>query len=144
MEKMIKDMTESELEITVDQAWSIIRQDYWNDVRDVAGCIIDAMKSKEIEDSDEYDTYIHETIDGTQRVIYTWQAKTGLMCTDNADAFREYGDEMALDDGDIAWSRLMYFAMLRDVENHLQSEGYGSDWFDRDDTEESEESEADA
>lgn len=142
MTKLIKDMTENEREITVSQAWDIIKADYWDDVQNVTDAIISRMKDGEITDPEEWDTAIREFVDGTQRVIYTWQAKVGLLCTDNADAFQDVGLDSIVTDGDINWAALMFWAMRRDVEEQLDAEGYGTDWFERKDEEQDNDSEA--
>lgn len=72
-----------------DDAWRVIEADYWDDVRSVDAKIRRMVKDGELtEESELYDA-IHEACENTQRVIYTHQAKVGLCCTNNPDAYEE-------------------------------------------------------
>ena len=51
---------------------SILTMDYYNDVRGVARDLAQRMKDGEIED---FSDALHETVDGTLRVTYTWQSQ---------------------------------------------------------------------
>ncbi|HXI98135.1 MAG TPA: hypothetical protein VNG73_04275 [Gemmatimonadaceae bacterium] len=98
-------------------AESILDMDYMNDVRGVAKDLARAMKAGEV---DDFHDALHEAVDGTQRVIYTHQAKLAVLCSPNADAFfEEFGDEGACTRDGIAWERLAFVAMQRDVEKEL-------------------------
>lgn len=104
-------------EADVKAAESILTMDYYNDVRSVARGLAQSMKDGEVED---FSDAIHEAIDGTQRVIYTWQARCGLLVSDNADAYaEEFGEEGMIVNGAIAWERLMFAAMQADVIKEL-------------------------
>ena len=75
--------------ISYDDAWRVIMAYYWDDVRSVDTEIRRMVKDGELtEESELYDA-IHEACENTQRVIYTHQAKVGLCCTNNADAYEE-------------------------------------------------------
>lgn len=78
----------NEESITVDQALSVIRRDYWDDVRGIAEEVTRAVKDGEVDEDGFYD-YIREQCDGSQRVIYTFQAKLGMLCTNNDDAYQD-------------------------------------------------------
>ena|SRR5882757_14977 len=104
-------------EADVKAAESILTMDYYNDVRSVARGLAQSMKDGEV---DEFSDALHEAVDGTQRVIYTWQARCGLLVSDNADAYiEEFGEEGVVANGAIAWERLMFAAMEADVIKEL-------------------------
>lgn len=52
----------------------------------------------------------------SQRVIYPWQAKLGMLCTNNEDAYLELGFDFS--DG-IDWSKMMFCAMEQDVQSYI-------------------------
>lgn len=130
-EKPWHKMTAGERESTVQDAVSVIRRDYYDDVKGVADNIMERLK-------EEYESDVrgeqlrevliesmHETIDAQGRVMYTFQAKLGLLVTDNAGTYlEEYGAEGALLGDDINWSALMFAAMERDVYEELDRRGF--------------------
>jgi len=97
-------------------AISILTMDYYNDCRDVARDLAQRMKDGEV---DDFSDALHEAIDGTQRIIYTFQAKCGLLVSDNADAYTEEFGEPPIEHGDIKWEALAFAAMERDVIKEL-------------------------
>jgi hypothetical protein len=108
----------------LDEAHRIIRSDYYDDVRSVADDLAEQWKSGEIGSRDDFLERLSEAVDGTQRVIYTGQAMDGLRASDNSGAYIEdFGAEGAIENGDIAWSRLMFAAMERDVTEQLEALG---------------------
>jgi len=102
----------------VDAALSVLRADYYSDVRGVAQDLARAMKEGEV---DEFSDALHEAVDGTQRVIYTYQARVGLICTDNQDAYVEDFGEVPLENGNIKWEAMMFVAMEKDVVEDLEA-----------------------
>ena len=100
---------------TYDEAWRVVERDYWDDVRGVVEECKRAVKDGEVSDDSELSDYLHQSIDGTQRVIYTHQARVGMACTDNADAWQECGDSLP----DV--SVQMFWAMQADVQDRLES-----------------------
>jgi len=100
----------------VKAAVSILTMDYYNDCRGVARDLAQRMKDGEIED---FSDALHEAVDGTQRIIYTFQAKCGLLVSDNADAYTEEFGEAPIENGDIKWEAMAFMAMQRDVEKEL-------------------------
>lgn len=96
-------------EITYDDAWRIIEKDYWDDVRGIVEDIESRIKSGDITE-DNLNDALHEECDGHQRVIYTHQARVGLCCTDNADAYEEEMGEKPL-----TVESQMYMALRQDV-----------------------------
>ncbi len=125
--------------ITVEDATSAITRDYYEDVKGVGDDIIRAIKDGEIENEEDADRYLHETIDGTQRVIYTWQARLGLLASSNADAYFEEGlGELVCTDS-VPYEQLMYWALRADVLEYLGREDI--DIFDPETYEEEEDEE---
>jgi hypothetical protein len=106
-----KDPTESE----VNDALAVLRRDYYADVRGLADAFREAKAyAKEHGESFEPSDALHEIVDGSQRVIYTVQARVGLLCSDNEDA---YEDEMGEPAPTI--EAAMFMALRRDVEETL-------------------------
>ena len=112
-------------------ALNIIRQDYFNDVRDIAAEVLEQAKTwhgegqegEELRES--LDSFLSETIDGCGRVICTSQARLGLLVSDSERAYaNDFGPEGMVEDGDIQWSRLMFCALRQDVLKHLDTEGF--------------------
>lgn len=100
----------------VKAAVHILTMDYYNDCRSVAKDLAQRMKDGEIDDFSEA---LHEAIDGTQRIIYTFQAKCGLLVSDNADAYTEEFGEAPIENGDIKWEAMAFMAMQQDVIKEL-------------------------
>lgn len=110
----------------VEDACAVLRRAYYADVRDVVADALDAVASGEVTDADALDTWLHETIDGCQRVIYTWQARLGLLASDNEDAYQDETGETPPDP-----SVAMYWAMRADVRDAMPD----IDWEADDDAE---------
>jgi len=135
-------------EVSIDTALSILKRDYYKDVRSVAQGMIDEVKSGEIEDREAFHDRLHEDIDGTQRVIYTRQAMLGVISSDNDGAMWDEGLDEGVDfSGGIPWSQIMYAAMMRDVIEDLgvlgfdpdDDDSYGDDEDDDEDEEDDDE-----
>ena len=129
----VEQPTESE----VRDAVAVITRDYYGDVQNLGDDLIQRIKDGEIPDADSFHDALHEDVDGTQRVIYTWQARLGVLVSENWDAGLEEGI-IELSGDTIPWEQLMYAAMERDVVEYMDREGFDpSD----DDTYESDEDE---
>ena len=115
-------------ELTVSDAMGIIRRDYYNDVSDMAEQIIEQAREwfkEDSLDSSDIHQYVHESIDGSQRVIYTVQAQQCLMVSDNDGAYLDdFGAEGIATDAGIKWSLLAYCAFEADILEHLSDEGF--------------------
>lgn len=84
----------SDQTITVDQAVGVLNRDYFEDVRGIADDLKRAVKDGEITSEEEFYTYLDESCDGHQRVIYTFRARLGLISTDNLEAYEsEFGEK---------------------------------------------------
>lgn len=112
----------------VGAAERIHRNEYRADVEGVAEDARRAIIDGEIADREALDEWLHQTIDGHGRVIYTARAKDGLNYSDNAGAYvDEFGEEGATEDGEPAYSRLMFAAMRADVIAELEDELVNAD-----------------
>ena len=99
-------------------AINILSQDYASDCLGVAKDLARQMKEGEV---DDFSDALHQAVDGTQRVIYTFQAKLAVILSDNGDAyFDDFGEEGAVENGAIAWERLAFVAMEKDVVKELE------------------------
>jgi hypothetical protein len=105
-------------EADVEAALRVLRADYYSDVLGVAKDLAERMKDGEV---DEFSDALHEAVDGTQRVIYTYRARIGLICTDNADAYTEELGEVPVKNGTVKWEAMMFMAMERDVVERLEA-----------------------
>lgn len=107
-------------ERTISDALSILQRDYWNVVCGIAEDLRDAVKSGEVSDVEEAETWLHETVDGHQYVIYTHLNFRVLQFADNRDALSdELGAECLLRDGNVNWAGMAYMALLADVRDRL-------------------------
>ncbi len=70
------------------EALSVLRKHYWQDVRDVIEDLKGELKRGAVEhDTESVDSWIHEAVDGHERIIYTWQAVETLLVSDSEDAY---------------------------------------------------------
>ena len=105
----------------VQKAFDVMRAEYYQDVRATAKSFAKELKDGDV--SDFHDA-IHELCDGDQRVIYTFKAKVGLLCSDNEDAYMEQTGEPPPVDGDsINYSAMMFYAFQQDIIECLESNG---------------------
>jgi len=127
----------------VEEALRVIRADYYSDVLGLAEDLVQMVRDGEVDSTESAQDRLHELVDGTQRVIYTYKAQQGLLASDNADAAFEEG---LVDPGqfesDVPYGVLMYAAMERDVVERIDAGVQHDDWpdpFDDDTYEEDEE-----
>lgn len=106
--------SEQVTEEDVKAAFAIINRDYWQDVHSVGDDLKEQIERGEITDGDQFLERLSEAVDGSARVIYTFQAKLGLLCTNNPDAYEDVDPDMKLD-----WSKMMFFAMEQDVSSYV-------------------------
>jgi hypothetical protein len=128
--KREKDQHEPVTERQVSDAVSIITRDYYADVRGVGDELIDAIQDGEITDRESFDERLREDIDGAQRVIYTYNARLGLLASENHEAYFEEGiGDLDCKDS-VPYETLMFYAMQKDVLEYMEREGF--DPFDDD------------
>lgn len=104
--------------------------EYWKEIKSIAANLVsEAMQEKDNdrEEAEEYinDSYLHETIDGHQWVIYYSYNDDVLKYSDNDEAYQDcYSNEdlgaLVAEKGlDDAKTMMAFFAMYQDVQNHL-------------------------
>ena len=100
-------------------------QEYRQDVADMAESIQDYAKEQDYPDREDILEYLHESIDGCARVIYTASAKECVLFSRNDGAyFSEFGGDGASDGDGIKWSLLAYCAFRADVLDELDQRGF--------------------
>lgn len=140
-------MSAGDRESAVQDAVSIIQQDYYADVKGAADDIVEYLKEQFEEDvrgeplREALIEHMHETIDAQSRVIYTFSAQLGLLVSENDGAYiEEYGAEGAVTDGALNWSAMMFAAMERDVYEELSRRNLDANnpesWFEEEEEEE--------
>lgn len=97
----------------VNAAVSIIKRDYYQDVRDLGDSLKDEVKAGDIDNEEQLQERLDEDVDGSGRVIYTLQAKLGLLSSDNEDAWEEMGLENPTPE------QKMFCAMRQDVLEYI-------------------------
>lgn len=112
-----KKITDDDVKAAVD----VISSEYWQDVRGCAADFVERFHKGEFKDEDDYRQQLEQYVDGSQRVIYTYWARLGLLVTNSADAYEEQtGEEPAGDSAGIA--KQMYYAYLEDIQNNIGSD----------------------
>jgi hypothetical protein len=102
-----------------DRAINLLRAAYYGEIRDLAREVRGLVNEGELKDSEDVDTWIHETLDGHQFVIYTAQAQEVLFISSNDG----YGAEEGLVNfsNGIPWEQLAYWAMRQDLLEQLDA-----------------------
>lgn len=103
-----------------------LAKEYREDIEGIVDAIRTEIASGSIDDIDDLDTYIHETVDGCERVIYTVQAKEACIFSDNDDAWEECYEPR----GSIDWSAMAYWVVRADVLEGLGDIASDEDEFD--------------
>jgi hypothetical protein len=112
----LEELTERQATRVIELGVDLIRKDYWADVRGVTAGLIERVKEGEISDQEGLEQALNEAVEGTQRVIYTFQAKLGMLATNNPDAWEELGLESP------TVEQMMFCAMEADVRAQLEAE----------------------
>jgi hypothetical protein len=112
-----KRITEEDVKAAVD----VISSDYWQDVRECAADFIERFHKGEFKDEEDYRKQLEQYVDGSQRVIYTYWARLGLLATNSANAYEEQTGEVPAGDS-AGISKQMYYAFLEDIQNHIGSD----------------------
>jgi hypothetical protein len=139
--KPFSELTREEAESIVKDAESVLRAEYYTDIRELATEIKDELKEKLVagESGEPLREWlierVDEAVDGHHRVVYTWQSQKVLLFSDNSSAYSDiFGDEGIVENGDICWSRLAWAAMRADLNEQLEAEGIDLNDPDSDDT----------
>lgn len=108
-------------EITVEDAHSVIRRDYYSDVRGAAEEFLKMWNAGEFSDREQAIEWIDQSVDSSGRVIYTAQAMDCLRYSENEDAgIEELGaDGFDWSDGP-PYSQLAYFAFRADIMRSIE------------------------
>lgn len=109
-------------EVTEDDvkaAVSVIQREYYQDVHYVGDELKEQIERGEISDEETFSDRLAEAVDNTQRVIYTWQSKLGLLVSENADAYVDEIGEYPIEDGTPNYMALMSMAMQADVRRYI-------------------------
>lgn len=104
---------------TVQAAHGILERNYRADVVSCADSIRGSIQNEEIEDFEALDQFIHETIDGASRVIYTEQARDACIYSGNEAAWQEVHDEVPVSGGEVDWSIMAFYCFRADVLEEL-------------------------
>jgi hypothetical protein len=77
-----KRITDDDVKAAVD----VISSEYWQQVRECAADFVEQFKNGEFKDEEDYREQLEQYVDGSQRVIYPYWARLGLLATNSADA----------------------------------------------------------
>lgn len=101
----------------ITEAMRPIAAQYWETVRGIA------EEARSLLEDDDRDQFIHESVDGSEWVIYTYAAQAVILITDNEDAYEETESlhELAgvLESASSLYTSIAYHAMRQDVNDHL-------------------------
>lgn len=101
-------------------AISLLSRDYSADVDSQADDLIEAMLNDEVNDDEDLDRRLSESLDSSARVTYTVQAQACLLVSNNDGTGIEEGlidtDEFK---GGVPWSKLAYCTFEVDVKEEL-------------------------
>lgn len=89
----------------------LMRAWYYERVEDLARGVLASILAGEVSDLSDY---LHETVDGTDLVIYTYKASAVLFASDNEDAGEQEMGEVSTVEGRAYW------ALLADVRERLE------------------------
>jgi hypothetical protein len=94
-------------------------KDYFETVEMYA---IDAIdQAKENGNIDEWSDYVHESVDSSSYIIYTYKSKKVLEHTRHEEAYADgCGVEPSDFEGRIPWEKFAYYAMVADVSEKAQ------------------------
>lgn len=103
----------------VNAAVAIINRDYYQDVKGICDEILADIELREITDEDMVRERVEQDVDGSARVIYTFQNHLGLLASDNSNAYIESFGEVPMSGDSINYAALMHAAMTQDVNEML-------------------------
>lgn len=142
-DKHYSQMTREEAEQAVKEAEAVLRCEYYSDIRALAEEIKGELKERLVagEDGEPLREWLIErcdsAVDNHYNVIYTAASQKVVLFSENSGAYVEdYGDEGLAEGGDIAWNKLAWAAMRRDVIEQLDAEGIDYNDPDSEDTRE--------
>ena len=96
-----------------------LQQNYANRITGILDDMNGAIKDGVITSEEERDTWIHESIDGSD-IVYRRHALEVLLCCRNEDVYVDmFGETPTIPGGHINWSALAYYAILEEVQERL-------------------------
>jgi hypothetical protein len=102
----------------------IAEREYYETVTGIVDDLKRAIHDGDVTDEDGAIEWLEQTIDGHHDVIYTSCAQDILRHSRNDGAyFDDFGDEGAVSDGGIEWSKLAYCALRADVLERINDLG---------------------
>lgn len=99
-------------EYATDAALAVLRADYYSEIRSLA----EECRKQCPEPGEARDRWLEETIDGHQRVIYSYRARISLLCSDCDTAMVDETGETG------TVEQQCYHAMLADVRERIAAE----------------------
>lgn len=118
------DRSKMSAEDKLSEAMSLVRDAYWQHVRDIAAEVATMARSGEWgyggDAREKLQEYLWQTVDGDAWVVYTAQAQAVCFVSDNDGAYVDnYGADGLVENGSVNWSRMAYAAMEADIYEHL-------------------------
>lgn len=102
--------------ITIQAAENVIRRAYWQEIHSIVDDAKTKINDGTITDMESLETWLHETIDNHQWIIYTKYNFYVLLFSDNESAYADnFGSEGLVKDDAINWTAMAYCAMKADV-----------------------------
>lgn len=115
---------ETSAEKDLERGRDLIRKDYFREVHGVAEDFKRAAKAGEFTDSDGADEWLHQTIDGSNRVQLNHLAQECILFSDNEDAYTDsFGSDGLVNDNQINWGAIAYSAFRADIIERLDADG---------------------
>jgi len=115
-------ITEEEIQTIAN---GIASRKYRDTVQAIADDLHRAIADGEINDREDADTWLEQTIDGHHDVIYTYAAMEVCRQSSNDSAyFDDFGSDGAVSDSGIEWSKLAYYALLADVREAIDLDAW--------------------
>jgi hypothetical protein len=105
----------------VKAACDVISSEYWQDVRECAADFVEQFHKGEFKDEEDYREQLEQYVDGSQRVIYTYWARLGLLATNSSNAYEEATGEAPTGDS-AGISTQMAYAFGEDIKNAIGSD----------------------
>ena len=107
-----------------EDAMRVLRAEYYSGVRSIAQDIIERARAGDFpRREDELNDALHQSVEGSYWVIYTHANFQVLLCSDHHDAYSEDFGQPPVSGNDIDWAALAYAAMMRDVQEQIETEG---------------------
>lgn len=132
MKKFLKksDRSKPPTEKQVEEAVWVLRAEYYSEVRNTAWDLMERVQNGEIGSAEGFSEALDETVDGDRQVFITWEARKGLLSSDNQDAYFEELGETLECEGSVPYEKLMYYAYRADIAQFISAMVEHDDWPD--------------